>query len=129
MARWVESAAMANQDDFVKTALRLPRDLHAEIQAAAISTGRSMNAEIIGRLQSNNATADLIRRLEGSEGALLESLKKQIEVLWNVLDRTNVVLDQAGEITARAGGDPIAATLQQNLQFLRELIDTIRAHR
>lgn len=44
-------AQISDQSDFLKTALRLPRDLHARIQKAAELSGRSMNAEIIARLQ------------------------------------------------------------------------------
>lgn len=36
----------------IKTAFRLPPDLHAEIKATADRNGRPMNAEIIARLQA-----------------------------------------------------------------------------
>lgn len=39
----------------MKTALRLPRDVHARIQEAATSNGRSMNAEMVARLQESFA--------------------------------------------------------------------------
>ena len=39
------------QHDYVQSAVRIPRDLHAELQDAAERNGRSMNAEIIARLQ------------------------------------------------------------------------------
>lgn len=42
---------MATQDDYIKTALRLPRALHAELLASAESKGRSLNAELIANLQ------------------------------------------------------------------------------
>lgn len=41
-----------NQSDFVKTALRLPPDMHARLHEAAQESGRSYNAEIVARLQS-----------------------------------------------------------------------------
>lgn len=121
---------MATQDQFVKTALRLPRPLHAEIQAAANAAGRSMNAEIIDRLQSGStdATAALLKRLEGSERALMESQKKQIDVLWNVLDRAEPAIVRAEQIVQDAG-EPAGSGYRTELQFLRELINTIRAHR
>lgn len=51
------------QDDYIKTALRLPRDLHAEIKDAAEYHGRSMNAEIIARLESSGVTlADIAQQ-------------------------------------------------------------------
>ena len=37
--------------DIQKTALRLPRDLHTAIHEAADASGRTMNAEIVYRLQ------------------------------------------------------------------------------
>lgn len=39
------------KDDIQKTALRLPRDLHTAVLDAAKSSGRTMNAEIVHRLQ------------------------------------------------------------------------------
>lgn len=42
---------MAYQDDYTKTQVRLPKELHAKIQAAASESGRSMNAEFIALLK------------------------------------------------------------------------------
>lgn len=42
-----------NQEDFLKTALRLPRDLHALVLQAAAESGRSMNSEIVERLRAS----------------------------------------------------------------------------
>lgn len=44
---------MKAQTDFVKTALRLPPDLHAEIHRAAEQAERSYNAEIVHRLRES----------------------------------------------------------------------------
>jgi hypothetical protein len=41
------------QDDFQKTALRLPKTLHAQLHASAQDSGRSYNAEIVARLQQS----------------------------------------------------------------------------
>lgn len=49
---------MATQDEYIKTALRLPRDLHTAVQEAAERAGRSMNAEIIRRLELSLAPWD-----------------------------------------------------------------------
>ncbi|WP_374046373.1 toxin-antitoxin system HicB family antitoxin [Massilia antarctica] len=40
------------QSEYIKTALRLPPDLHAEIQAEADRQGHSMNMEILFRLRA-----------------------------------------------------------------------------
>jgi len=46
-------AQLTPQDDYMKTALRLPRDLHSRIQEEAAASGRSMNSEIIRRLEAS----------------------------------------------------------------------------
>ena len=42
-----------SQDDYVRTALRVPPDLHKALHEAADAAGHSFNAEIIGRLQGS----------------------------------------------------------------------------
>lgn len=49
---------MATQDDYVKTALRLPRSVHAKLQEAADASAKSMNAEIIARLEASFTGGD-----------------------------------------------------------------------
>jgi Arc-like DNA binding domain len=44
---------MATQDDYIRTALRVPADLHKAIHASAAAGNRTFNAEIIARLQSS----------------------------------------------------------------------------
>lgn len=44
---------MATQDDFIRTALRVPPDLHKLLHRAATTSNRTFNAEIIARLQSS----------------------------------------------------------------------------
>ena len=46
-------ATNASQDDWHKTGLRLPKDLHARLHAAATQSGRSYNAELVHRLQQS----------------------------------------------------------------------------
>lgn len=43
---------MSTQKDFVKTALRLPPDLHAALHETAKDSERTFNAEILHRLRS-----------------------------------------------------------------------------
>ncbi|WP_261524023.1 Arc family DNA-binding protein [Burkholderia multivorans] len=43
-------ATSLNQDDYLKTALRLPRDLHQKLMEAAAANGNSLNAEMVRRL-------------------------------------------------------------------------------
>lgn len=49
---------MAKQTDFVKTALRVPPDLHKALHKAADEAERTFNGEIIHRLKSTFAPAE-----------------------------------------------------------------------
>ena len=49
-----------SQKDYVHSAVRLPPALRDEIRAAAERNGRSVNAEILARLQSGPADAVMI---------------------------------------------------------------------
>lgn len=44
---------MAQQDDFIRTALRVPPALHKSLHSAAAAANRTFNAEIIARLQTS----------------------------------------------------------------------------
>lgn len=44
---------MAQQDDFIRTALRVPPDLHKSLHASATENNRTFNAEIVARLQQS----------------------------------------------------------------------------
>ncbi|WP_278535681.1 hypothetical protein [Delftia acidovorans] len=41
-----------SQKDYIKTALRLPPDLHAALHEAALTSERTYNGEILARLRS-----------------------------------------------------------------------------
>ena len=49
----IPPAKKPTQTAYIKTALRLPPELHAEIHAAAEHLGHSMNAEILNRLRAS----------------------------------------------------------------------------
>lgn len=44
---------MATQDDYIRTALRVPPELHAQIHKAAKDSNRTFNAEIVARLEQS----------------------------------------------------------------------------
>lgn len=48
-------AKKATQSSYIKTALRLPPELHAEIHASAEQMGHSMNTEILNRLRTTQS--------------------------------------------------------------------------
>jgi hypothetical protein len=66
---------MAIQDDYIKTALRLPRHLHADAAVAAGVAGRSLNAELIHRIGQSADAAHLHRVIE----QLTETMKTERE--------------------------------------------------
>jgi hypothetical protein len=53
------SPKQPTQADYIKTALRLPPSLHAELKDSAEKNGRTMNAEIIARLLQLPVNAQL----------------------------------------------------------------------
>lgn len=66
-------ATNAPQDDWHKTGLRLPKDLHQRLHDAATSSGRSYNGEIVSRLEGSfNRHPD-----EGAISALGARLRQQ----------------------------------------------------
>ncbi len=64
---------MATQDDYIRTALRVPPDLHAQIHGAAKENNRTFNAEIVARLQASLEATPSIK-LKGSDKVLLRAL-------------------------------------------------------
>lgn len=48
---------MATQDDYIRTALRVPPDLHAKIHESAKENNRTFNAEIVARLEQSFSTS------------------------------------------------------------------------
>lgn len=67
------------QDNYIRTALRLPKDLHSQIHEAAQADKRSFNSEIIARLTDSfklgNIVAEKITKEE-----LLDILEKNMQV-------------------------------------------------
>lgn len=65
--------ATSFQDDFMKTALRLPRDLHTRLMESARNKGRSFNSELVARLaESLEADKGLTPELAQKLGMWIE---------------------------------------------------------
>lgn len=73
---------MATQDDYIRTALRVPPDLHAQIHEHAKSNNRTFNAEIVARLQASLEATPSIK-LKGSDKVLLRALADFIVLRYN----------------------------------------------
>ena len=88
------------QDDFQKTALRLPKDLHARLHAAAAEVGRSYNAEIIARLEATFADdmdaktqavmlGEIYSLLDAQRKQLLEQQKKTLTEIAGMVQQSS----------------------------------------
>ena len=58
---------MPRQDDYVRTALRLPRGLHKKLHDAALQNERGFNAEILERLAASFVRDSVEERLSALE--------------------------------------------------------------
>jgi plasmid stability protein len=73
-------ATSLDQTDFIKTALRLPRELHARVQASAEGHGASLNTEIIQLLQKalESQTVEIGEKsLDAIETRVRDALKQK----------------------------------------------------
>ena len=75
---------MATQDDYIRTALRVPSALHRAIHESAAGGNRTFNAELIARLQASFEPSDTeqLRDLQLAVArAQVESLAAQREAM------------------------------------------------
>ena len=81
--------------DIQKTALRLPRELHTAILDAASKSGRTMNAEIVYRLQQSldEGRAETISNIGHMEFRIVDrSIGKGPQKIFNALDEMEKIL-------------------------------------
>jgi|GEM_PF-3220172 len=81
---------MATQDDYIRTALRVPPELHTKIHESARENNRTFNAEIVARLEASfssqtepgGALTALAMRLAQAENELaLSKMESQLHLL------------------------------------------------
>jgi hypothetical protein len=123
---------MKTPDTAIKTSIRLPRDLHAEIEKAATALGLSLNAEMILRLERNpheDYAKAILDEIARRDQALADGLRRQIGVLWSTLERAEAVLDRVATAMSKVSGESDAATLRRDVEFVKDLIGAIAAHR
>lgn len=89
---------MAKQDDYTKTALRLPRELHQKLTDAAAERGHSLNTE-------------MVYRLDGSFGGPMPDSDQQLEIAATLEGFRGVIKDvvtrenERDEAVRAMGGD------------------------
>lgn len=81
---------MATQDDYIRTALRVPPTLHSQIHEAAKINNRTFNAEIIARLQQSFETRD-VDLAQDTADAMLKALAQAVSHAENLAKRLEVI--------------------------------------
>ena len=80
-------------EEIQKTALRLPKDLHRKVHEAANDSGRSMNAEIVSRLQesfvSHTPKGTLITAAEARKISEKARARKAAQIRKTVVENIN----------------------------------------
>ena len=123
---------MPIDDDTHKTSLRLPKTLHAEIDRAAEASGISINAEMILRLARDphvDTAALVLEEIRKRDVLATDAMAKQIGIMWGALDRADEVLEKVHRALAKAPEDSDAALLRREVEFARQLLSAIAAHR
>ncbi len=118
-------ATLTPQDDFLKTALRLPKDLHGRLVDSAAANGRSLNSEINERLEASFKQRD----------AKLQELSEKVAVLEGYLTQPfgeekanafhNLILEKLAPVIEKvlATGPEAEAWNQAYAQRLRGDLD------
>ncbi|MCR8961181.1 Arc family DNA-binding protein [Variovorax sp. S2] len=121
-------ATSIDQKNFVKTALRLPPEVHEAMHAAAQASGRSYNAEIVSRLEASLAQAAAPREtmdqyLE-AQVQLVQSrvsmLDMRIELVKSRLDgldvRARLIAQESERLTREAKTDEDFARAEESIR-------------
>lgn len=80
---------MATQDNYIRTALRVPPELHAKIHESAKDNNRTFNAEIVARLEqsfSETTNTSHVRPRILDLAVKLRELQSQKEAISNLLE-------------------------------------------
>jgi hypothetical protein len=116
----------------IKTSLRIPPALHAELERAADAAGLTLNAEMLVRLQydpRSDTAAKLLAEIERRDAAAVDGLRKQLDAIWGVVDRADRVLQEVAAAMAQVKPGTDAAVLKREVEFACELIASSRAHK
>lgn len=68
----------------VKTAMRIPADLHQDLQDSAARADQSMNAEIVARLTAAAGGASLAMLVEQNK-QIMDELKKTQDMIQTII--------------------------------------------
>jgi phosphomannomutase len=71
----------------------------------------------------------LLAEIQRRDAAAVDGLHKQLAAVWIVLDRADGVLEDVAKAMAQVKQGSEAAALKREVEFARELIGAIKAHR
>ena len=123
---------MTKPTDPIKTSLRIPPDMHAELERAAAAAGLTLNAEMLIRLRQDprsDVATKLLSEIEQRDAAMTAGLQKQLVAVWSVIERADGVLASVAEAMSQVKPGTEAADLKREVEFVRELIASSKAHR
>jgi hypothetical protein len=123
---------MSKTKDVVSTSLRLPRPLHADLDAAADRDGITLSAEMIFRLQHDpreGYAKSILEEIRRRDAGIEQLLRKQIDALWGALERADDVLERVQKAMALVDANSERAGLKKDVEFARQLIEALGAHR
>lgn len=93
---------MATQDDYIRTALRVPPDLHAQLHEAAKGNNRTFNAEIVARLQESfDGVAILTPEEHAGLDFEIEKYALRLQALQSKRDAVSLLLRSMQEFDAK----------------------------
>jgi hypothetical protein len=119
---------MAQQDDFIRTALRVPPALHKSLHSAATAANRTFNAEIIARLQTSfepvvqNSEIEAIVAERDQQRALAEQFRSIADSTESLRALLAAMLLRAFE-KMRTHGVPVDTDVWLQETFMRWLTE------
>lgn len=119
---------MAKQDEFIRTALRVPPGLHAQLHASASKNERTFNAEIVARLAESfeaREKTDMQLRLEAAarENAVMLTMTLAQK---GTLEYRLETLESQRSAAIKAGEPDELPTLQAKIDRAREELGILR---
>lgn len=109
----------------IKTTIRIPPTIHADLESAAEAAGLTLNAEMLIRLKHDprdNYAKAILDEINRRDAAMMA-------VMWKALDRAGGVLERVSAAMALVPEKSDAAALKRDVEFARELIDALGVHR
>lgn len=106
--------------DILKTALRIPRNLHAKIIDSAVKNNRTMNAEIVERLEKSFFSPEEWVPLSAAEAKLVASQARDNLLATAKQECTKLITDSARKGLNRADFNFISFAGLSDVEVLEE---------